>query len=73
MEPKSVVQIGKKGLTPTLLGEIRARLKTQGLIRVKVLKPKHGESEQILQQILENTRAKLVKKIGFVFVLMKGD
>jgi RNA-binding protein YhbY len=73
MEPKSVVQIGKKGLTPALLDEIRVRLKTQGLIRVKILKPRHGESEQILQQILVHSRAKLVRKTGFVFVLMKGD
>lgn len=74
MEPESVVQIGKKGATPTLIGEIKNRLETQGLIKVKVLKPKKMEFEQILHQVLIGTQATLVKRTGSVFVLMKkGD
>jgi RNA-binding protein YhbY len=68
-----IIQIGKKGLTSTVLSEIKARLKAKGLIKIKVLKCVKAHFNEILSTVLGETKAKLVKKIGFTFVLKRKE
>lgn len=67
----TVINIGKKGATEPVIKEIKNRLKRKGLIKVKILKSMKEKFDEILKQILDQTGARLVKKIGFTFILTK--
>lgn len=70
-ELKPSIWVGKKGLNQQLLNEINTQIKTKGYIKVKILKIIRNEFEQILNQILIKTNAKLVNKKGLTFILTK--
>ena len=70
-ELKPLVRIGKKGVTQGTILEIKRHLETKELIKIKVLRNKKEEFQNILETILKETNAKLVSKVGFTFVLYK--
>ncbi len=65
------VRIGKKGATEGLIREIRDKLETKGLIKVKVLKSSKADFEPILESVSERANADVIDKRGFTFVLKK--
>ena len=70
---KPVVSIGKNGLTDAVIQELKAALKRDGLIKVKLAGgavDKYGK-EGLLPRILEATGSELVEKKGFTIVLHK--
>jgi len=68
---KPTIIIGKKGMTPETIAEIKKQLKKRGLIKIKMLKSflKKYNKKEVPLIIAEKTNSKLISKIGRVFVL----
>ena len=69
---KPTVQIGKQGLTPELIKELKNQLKTRKLVKIKVMKSISDKKQEFLDIMLTETKAKLVQKVGNVIVLFKA-
>lgn len=70
-ELRTSVWIGKKGLDSMVVSEIQNQLKKKGYIKVKILKNIRDQFDDILDQILSQTKADLIHKRGLTFVLFK--
>jgi len=71
METK--IQIGKNGVTPQVIEEIRKQLRKNGKVRVKMLGSfVHGKDKKALaNEIAAKSGARFSKMVGFVFLLEK--
>ena len=74
MDIKPTIQIGKRGITETLLSEIKSQLKKREFIKVKVLKSakKDAKCKDIADEIAKLTNSKIVDIRGNTFIL-SGD
>ena len=68
MEP--VLQIGKGGVTSSVVKEIRLQLKKRKLIKIKLLSSA-GDRKKLVDEIVSGTGATLVRSVGRVVVLYK--
>ena len=67
-----VLRIGKNGLTENVFIEIEKLLKKRKLIKIKILNNCAAEDfDEMIDSILEKTKAMLVSKIGNVFSIYK--
>ena len=69
-----VARIGKAGLTPSVLEEIKKQLKKRKVIKVKFL-PVHAEGKDkraFAKELAEKTSSRFVQQVGFVVVLEKN-
>jgi RNA-binding protein len=68
-----VIRIGKNGLTDAMILEIIKVLKTQRLVKIKLLKAfiEDKDRKAIGPEIAAKTRSTLVQQTGFVVVLYK--
>ncbi len=71
------VIIGKNGVTPGVIEEIRTRLKTKGVVKVKILRTGIDEGKgldrrSIARLVAEKTGARLMGIRGRTFVLYKA-
>jgi RNA-binding protein len=71
LEP--AVQIGAKGLTDEVVGEIDRALKAHELIKVRAGGLERGERDEALGSICEKTGAQAVQQVGKVFVLFRKN
>ena len=62
LEP--TVQIGKQGITPGTITDIKAQLRTRKLIKIRLMPSKSEEKKSIAAQICEKADALLVDQIG---------
>lgn len=69
LEP--VLQIGKSGVTDSVIEEIKRLLKKKKLIKIKLLKPA-GDRKKLVEEIISATGATLVRSVGRVAVLYKS-
>lgn len=71
------VRVGKRGLTPSVIEEIKRRLKVKGIIKVKMLKSSLKvtgmDRFQLAEKIAELTGAKLLEVRGRTLVLYRGE
>jgi RNA-binding protein len=67
-----VVQLGKNGLTETVLGEIDAALADHELIKVQAAASKEKKQE-IGREIEEATGAEVVGLIGHILILYRQN
>ena len=66
---KATVQIGKSGITETLIKEIKEQLRKKKLVKIKhALK---GDNKTIANQLAEKTNSNMVLQIGKTVVLYK--
>lgn len=74
IELETTIRIGKKGITPSLIDEIKKQLKRKKKVKIKILSSfiKGKDKKQIANDIASRTSAKLVSRVGFVFALEKG-
>jgi len=72
-ELKPVVIIGDKGLTPSVLEEIKSALDTHELIKVKVRADERDEREQMIASITQKTGASKVQRVGHMVTLFKRN
>ena len=69
LEP--VVQIGARGLTDEVVGEIERALHAHELIKVRAGGVEREERDTVLKDILGRTGAQAVQQIGKVFVIYR--
>jgi RNA-binding protein len=67
---KPKIQIGKLGLTPATIENIDTKLDDHELIKIKFNEYK-TERIQITQQIVEQTEAEIIDKVGHTIVLYR--
>ena len=71
-----MVRIGKNGITPNQVEEVKKALKNKKLIKVKFLKAITKENERTIvrnmaEHLAKDTNAVLIDQIGFVAILYK--
>lgn len=69
LEP--MVRIGKGGVTPTLIQSVIDNLKTQELIKVKILDNASVEKDEVADVLVEHANCTLVRIIGRVLILFR--
>lgn len=71
LEP--IIRIGKNGLTPETIKEIKKLLEKKRLIKIKFLKSalQNKNRKELAKELAEKTSSTLVDVIGFVAVLNK--
>ncbi len=68
---KPVVQIGQKGLTPTLTAELVRALETHELLKVKLDSDQADDADALRSAIEEGAHCHVVQHIGRTFVLYR--
>ncbi len=70
---KPVLRIGKKGLTESVIKELKNHLKKKKLIKVKLLKSfiQDKNRKKIAAELATQTNSEIVQQIGFVIALYK--
>lgn len=68
---KALLQIGAKGLTPAFLAELDAVLEQHELVKVKIGAEDREARDAMIGEIVENSGAALVQRIGHVAVLYR--
>jgi RNA-binding protein len=71
LEP--VVQIGAKGLTDEVVGEIERALHAHELVKVRAGALQREERDTVLKDILGRTGAERVQQVGKVFVIYRKN
>ena len=69
LEINPTVHVGKDGLKDSLYEEIKAQIKKNRLIKIKVLASAESETEEIANAIAENTGSVVVDVRGSVVIL----
>lgn len=68
---KALLQTGGKGLTPAFLAELELALEHHELVKVKLAADDREAREAMVVQLVEQTDAALVQRIGHVAVLYR--
>lgn len=70
---KPLIQIGKNGLTPTLIEQVNMLLKKRKLVKVKFLKSflEDNDKKEAAEKLAEFTSSKIIYATGFVVALYK--
>lgn len=68
-----VVIVGDKGLSENLLDELNRALHDHELIKVKIAIGDRDDRSQIIEALIDSTKAELVQAIGKVIVLLKKN
>jgi RNA-binding protein len=71
LEP--ILRIGKSGLTPGVIEEIKRQLKKRRLIKVKFLRSAANDKskKEFAEEVADKTDSELIHQVGFVIVLNK--
>ncbi|MDX1453865.1 MAG: ribosome assembly RNA-binding protein YhbY [Gammaproteobacteria bacterium] len=70
---KVIVQTGANGLTEAVLREISLALTAHELVKVKVLAGDHADRDAMVDEIVDETGAILIQRIGHVATLFKRN
>lgn len=66
------MQIGKSGVTESLIGEIKLQIKRQKILRIRILKSARTmDRDEIAQEVVERTGLRLVDIRGNTFILAR--
>lgn len=68
-----VIIVGDKGLTENLIEELNRALRDHELIKVKIAVGDRDDRSQIMDALIDATKAELVQSIGKVVVLLKRN
>jgi RNA-binding protein len=68
---KAMLQVGSKGLTPSVLAEVAAALEHHELIKVKIASADRDARDATIAELASGTGATLVQRIGHVAVLYR--
>lgn len=68
-----VVQIGDRGLTDGVLGELERALNDHELIKVRIAGAEREARAALIETILSHTKAELVQSIGKVALLYRHN
>ena len=73
MNEEPIVQIGKEGVTPTVVQAAREAIKKRELIKVRVLQNSPDEPAEAIEILAERSDANLVQVIGRNGLLFKRN
>lgn len=65
----ATIQVGKKGITPSLIQEIANQLELKDIVKIKVLKSLENP-ESILQELATSCNAVIWRQVGRVGILV---
>ena len=70
---KPTIQIGKNGITDSLIEEIKKQIKKSRLVKIKLLRGfvEANDRKKISKEIVEKTDSVLIDQVGHVIVLRK--
>jgi RNA-binding protein len=68
---KPVVQMGKNGLTDTVVESIDKALSDHELIKVRISVPADGGKREVADEIAERTHSAWVGLVGFIVILYR--
>jgi RNA-binding protein len=68
---KPVVQMGKNGLTDTVVESIDKALSDHELIKVRIAAPADGGKRELADEIAARTRSAWVGLVGFIVILYR--
>jgi RNA-binding protein len=70
-----ILNVGKSGLTESMITEIKRQLQKQKLIKIKMRTSslEGVDKKAFAKEIAEKTEAQLIEQVGFVLVLHKKD
>ncbi len=68
---KAIIQVGAKGVTPALVAELGLALEQHELIKVKVAAEDREARDELIVELVGQTGAELVNRIGHTAVLFR--
>lgn len=68
-----VISIGNKGLTENVFAEIDIAIKSHELIKIKISGAEKDERLEIIEKIVNTTKAELIQTIGSIAVIYKKN
>ncbi len=72
MDEKGAIQIGKSGVTDSLIGEIKLQIRRQKTLKVRILKSaRTTDRDKIAKEVAEKTNSRLLDVRGNTFTLGK--
>ena len=67
-----LIRIGKSGLTPGTISEIKRQLKAKKMIKIKLMKGElQKDRKKVAQELALKTNSLVIQQVGFVVVLYK--
>lgn len=69
----ATVNIGKGGLTESVLKQIDQDLEANELVKIKVLNNNMDDKDEMLEEILEKLDCEFVSQLGFRFVVYRRN
>ena len=69
---KPVVMLGQHGLSEGVLAELESSLETHELLKIKVRGDDREHKQQVIDEIINATKAHLVQVIGNVMVIYRA-
>lgn len=67
-----ILQVGKSGMTPTILKQLNDALAAREMVKGKVLENSPLSAREVAQQLAEAAECEIVQVIGSKFVLYKA-
>jgi len=68
---KTVVMIGDKGLTPTVMDEIKIALKSHELIKINIRAEDREQRQKFIEKIVKKTLSTKIQTVGGKLVIYK--
>lgn len=68
-----ILQVGKQGLTPTILKQLNDALTARELVKGKVLENSMLDARTVAQELSEGAECEIIQVIGSKFVLYKQN
>ena len=67
---EAFIQIGKSGITPSLIEEIKKQLNKKHKVKIKFLPSSDRKNKkELAQTLIKDTESKIIQQIGFTLVL----
>ena len=69
------IQIGKNGLTDSLISEVKKQIKKRNLVKIKLLRSfaEDKDCKQVAADLASKTSSALIDHVGHVIVLKRKD
>ncbi|QQK75794.1 ribosome assembly RNA-binding protein YhbY [Salicibibacter cibarius] len=68
---KPIFQVGKNGVNPNLVTQVRDALEARELVKITILQNCPEDKKQVAQKLSERSESTLVQVIGFTIILFK--